>query len=175
MPDTTLSDAIKEAYAVAPRGLVIYHTLELNHATFTEPLRVVRDNVDLNATLEDSAPHNAGEEVTFVGYAFDFTKPEVSSQGIPQMRIIIDNVSRHINAALEGALGSTDLVTVIYREFISTDLSGPQNDPPITMQIIDVTADVFRITATCGFPGLMNRKFPTEEYNAENSPGLVTA
>ena len=71
MPDDTLSLAIKEAYASAPSNLVIHHTLEIWHPNFTTPIRVVRDHVDLTAKLESSAPRNASQYVTFVGYAFD--------------------------------------------------------------------------------------------------------
>jgi hypothetical protein len=71
-------------------------------------------------------------------------------------------------------LGSTDLVEVTYREYISTDLIAPQNDPPITLQVMAVTVDMFKVTATCGFPDLMNRKFPTVEYTSETFPGLVS-
>lgn len=174
MPDSTLSQALKEAYAAAPSNLVIYHTLELRHPAFTTPIRVVRDHADLTATLEASAPVDAGQPVTFVRFAFDFTKPEVSAAGVPQLVIEIDNVSRQIVANIEAALGTTDLVQATYREYISSDLSGPQNDPPIHMTIMSITADVFRVSAVAGFPDLVNRRFPTTEYDSETFPGLVT-
>ena len=49
MPDSTLSQVIMEAYAAAPSDVVVYHTLEINHAAFTQPIYVVRDNADLEA------------------------------------------------------------------------------------------------------------------------------
>ena len=79
MSDDTLSQAIKEAYASAPANVIIYHTMELWHPAFTDPIRVVRDYDDLTATLESTAPRNAGESVTFIAFNFDFTKPEVSA------------------------------------------------------------------------------------------------
>ena len=173
MTDTTLSQAIKEAYASAPADLVIYHTLELRHSAFTSPIRVVRDWADLTCTLEASAPANPSEEVTFIRFAFDFTKPEVSASGVPQLTIEMDNVDRAIVANIEAALASTDMVQATYREYISSDLSGPQNDPPIHMTIMSITADVFRVKAVAGFPDLMNRRFPTTEYDSETFPGLV--
>jgi len=174
MPDSTLTQAIKEAYASAPAGVVIHHTLELWHPAFTQPIRVVRDYADLTATLEATAPRDPGAAVTFVAFAFDFTKPEVSSSGVPQITITMDNVDRAIVANVEAALASTELVSVIYREFISTDLSAPQNNPPLQMTILSVTADVFKVTATAGFTDLQNRRFPTLEYSAEVFPGLLT-
>jgi hypothetical protein len=173
MPDSTLSQAIKEAYAAAPVGVIIYHTLELWHPAFTAPIRVVRDYADLSAKLEASAPRNASTFVTFTAFNFDFTKPDVSPDNVPSITITMDNADRSIVANIEAALGTTDLVTVIYREFISTDLTAPQNNPPLAMTILSVKADVFKVTATAGFPNLMNKRFPTLAYTAEVFPGLV--
>jgi hypothetical protein len=173
MPDTTLSQALKEAYASAPVNVVIYHTLELWHPAFSAPIRVVRDHAALTATLEATAPRDPGAAVLFAAFAFNFTKPEVSPNGVPQVTIEIDNVDRVIVANIEAAMGTTDLVQVIYREFLSSDLTAPQNDPPLVLTVMSVTADVFKVTATAGFPDLANRRFPTLEYDAQTFAGLV--
>lgn len=172
MTDTTLSQAIKEAYASAPAD-VIYSTLELRHPAFSSPIRVVRDFADLTATLEATAPVNPSTSVTFTRFAFDFTKPEVSSVGVPQITITMDNVDRAIVANIEAALATTDLVQVTYREYLGSNLTVPANNPPLSMTIMSVTADVFKVTAVAGFPDLMNRRFPSQEYSAEVFPGLV--
>jgi hypothetical protein len=173
MPDSTLTQAIKEAYASAPANLVIYHTLELYHPAFSTPIRVVRDYADLTATLESTAPRNPSTAVIFVAFNFEFTKPDVAPDGIPQVTITLDNVDRSIVANIEAALTTTDLVTVIYREFLSNDLSAPQNNPPLNMTIISVSADIFKVTAVASFPNLMNKRFPNKEYSSEVFPGLV--
>jgi hypothetical protein len=173
MPDSTLSQAIKEAYASAPSASIIYHTLEIWHPAFSVPIRVVRDNASLDARLEASAPRNAGEMVTFVGFAFDIVPPEVTHTAVPQCVIEIDNVSRDILAQIEAAMGSTELITVIYRAFLSTDLSGPENDPPLSMTIFQISANPFRIRATAGFSDLSNKRFPGLDYTSEVFPGLI--
>lgn len=175
MPDPNLSEAMKEAYASAPTDEVIYHTLELNHAAFSQPIRVVRDNADLDARLEASAVHNPGELVTFVRFSFDLVKPEVSATGVPQCTIEIDNTSRDILANIELAMTSTDPITVTYREFLSGSLDvGPENDPPMTLEITSIKADVFRIRAVASFMNLSNKRFPGEDYTAERFEGLVS-
>lgn len=173
MPDSVLSQAIREAYASAPAGVIIYHTIELRHPAFDFPIRVVRDHVDLSATLELNAPANAGQLVEFIAFAFDFSKPEVNAIGIPQITIDIDNVDRSIVANIEAAMATTDLVQVTYREFVSTDLSAPQNNPPLTMTIMSVTATALRVTAVASFPNLMNIRFPKTEYDTTVFPGLA--
>lgn len=174
MPDPNLSQAMQEAYASAPSDEVIYHTLEINHAAFSQPIRVVRDNADLDARLEASAAHNPGEIVTFVRYSFDLVKPEVSATGVPQCTIEIDNVSREILANIELAMTSTAPITVTYREFLASNLTGgPENDPPMTLELTSIKADVFRIRATASFANLGNKRFPGEDYTAERFRGLV--
>lgn len=173
MPDSTMTQALKEAYASAPSNVVIYSTLELRHPAFTSPIRVVRDYEDLTATLEASAPADAGQSVLFVRFAFEFTKPELNANSVPQITIEMDNVDRSIVANIESAMTTTDLVQCTYREYLSSDLSGPQNNPPLSMTIMTITADVFRVKATAGFPDLMNRRFPSLAYEAETFPGLL--
>lgn len=173
MPDSTLSEAIKEAYAIAPADDVIYHTLEIRHPSFATPIRVVRDVANLNATLEATAPSDPLTEVTFIGYAFDLIPPDVGASGAPQLVIEIDNVSRDILANIELATTTDDLLEVTYREFLSSDLSGPQNDPPLSLTIFSIKATPLRIRAVAGFADVNNRRFPGEEYSAEEFPGLV--
>lgn len=175
MPDTTLSEALREAYASAPSHIVIYHTIELRHPAFTTPIRVVRNNANLVARLESSAPENPGEQVEFVAFSFDFTKPEISTSGVPQVVLEIDNVDRAIVANIEAAMAGTDLIKVTYREYISTDLMAPQNDPPLHMTILTISADVFRVRCTAGFANLVNYRFPRTEYDADVFPGLVAS
>lgn len=180
MADSTLTLAIKEAYASAPADVVIYHTLELYHSAFIDeqgdpaPIRVVRDYDNLDARLESTAARNPSEVVTFIAFNFEFTKPEVGPDNIPQVTLSLDNVDRAIVANIEKTMGTFEQIKLIYREFISTDLSAPQNNPPTELSIMSITADVFKITATAGFPNLMNRRFPTQEYTTEVFTGLAT-
>jgi len=172
MPDPTLSEAIKEAYASSPAVAEI-HTLEFRHPSLTVPIRLALWPENFTAYLEADAPANPGEEVTFSKYRFDFKKPKISPDGVPTMDITIDNVSRVIGDALATATQSTTPVEMTYREYLANDLNGPQNDPPITLQVIDATADLMLVTLTCGVESLMNRKFPYDTYTAQRFPGLV--
>lgn len=174
MPDTALSDAIKEAYASAPADLVIYHTLELYHATFTVPIRVVRDSVALQARLEQTAPREAGQSVSFAAYAFDIRPPNQITTGLPTCTIEIDNVSRDIGAQLDLAVSAGTPIEVLYRQFLSDTVDdGPETDPPITLTLQTVTITPFRISAQAGFPDLLNLAFPGYTYTFDQFPGLV--
>lgn len=175
MPDPSLSAAIAEAYASAPADQIIYHTLEFRHPDFTVPIRVVRDIVDLTATLEADAPLNPGAAVLFTAFAFEFTLPELGRAASPEILISIDNVGREIVGHLDLAAQSPDLIEVTYRPYLSTDLSAPQMDPPLTLVVRSVTADVFKIECRATFGDFANRKFPNQTYDAQRFPGLIAS
>lgn len=173
MPDFTLQDAIKEAYASAPAAEVLLHTLEFRHPSFDQPVRVVCNHADLVGTLEASAPENAGEAVTFLAAAFDFRLPEVQKSSTSEIEISVDNVSGDLLAYLDAAAQSPYMIEVTYRPWLASDTSGPQMDPPLTLVVRQISVDIFRITCRAGYGDLANRKFPGETYDAERFPGLV--
>lgn len=174
MPDPTLEEALKEAYATAPASEVILHTLEFRHPEFTTPLRVVRDKADLLATLESTAPENPSEEVLFVQFSFDLELPDVTNGSSPEMLLTIDNVNREILTYIDLAANSADLIEITYRPYLLTDTSAPQMNPPLTMTVKEVEADIFRITARCGFGNFANKPFPNEVYDLQRFAGLLT-
>lgn len=172
MPVSNLSEALKEAYA-GDVEKIIYHTLELRHPAFTQPIRVVRDHANLTARLEDSAPEDAGELVEFQRFAFDLQPPEINERGMPELQLTIDNVSRDIVLNVELAVVDPNPITAIYRTYLEGHLDAPQNDPPMAMTLRGVTADVFQVTARAGFEDLSRAAFPRRYYTLSEFPGLA--
>ena len=173
MPDAALTQALKEAYAAAPSNVVILHTLELRHPNFTQPARVVNDHNDLLARLEASAPENPLEYVTFQAFAWQMTLPGIDESASPEIVLVLDGVSDQIVKQLELAKQSQDVIEVTYRPFLSTDLSAPAMNPPLTLVMTQVTADSMRVTARVTYQDLANRAFPGIDYTAERFPGLI--
>lgn len=168
MPDSTLSQAIKEAYASRPL-IPILHTLELNHAAFTEPIRVKRGKGDILAILEAGAPRNPSEQVTFLGFFFDIKPPDATGQ----CTIEIDNVSRDIVRNIELSMTDATPISMIYRAYLENDLTKPQNDPPLELSLISITATVFKVTATATLMNFNNKRFPGVSYTDDRFPALV--
>ena len=118
MPNEALSQAIKEAYASAPSEVVILHTLELRHPSFRDEeeqltaVRVVRDYQDLTARLEETAPLNPGERVTFIAMGFKLELPPINTAPVPEITITLDNVTREIVKHLEAASNSQDKIEI---------------------------------------------------------------
>ncbi len=207
MPDPTLEQAIREAYASAPTDTVILHTLELRHPAFVDDdgrptaVRVVRnfadeeswlrlagaevrtvldampaegrDLVGLVARLEADAPKDAGRMVPFIALAFDLELPPVDSAPVPEIAVTLDNVSREIVRHLDAAATSLERIEVTYRPYLSTDIEGPQMDPPITLTLTEIEVDVFRATGRARMLDNGNKAFPAETYTAKRFPGLT--
>lgn len=177
--DDTLSQALKEAYASAPSDVVILHCLEFRHPNFVDELnqptaiRVVLDHADHSCKLESSAPLSPSQYVTFIKFAFDFQLPEVQNSAVPEIVITMDNVSREIEDNLALAAASPYKVEVTYRPYLSTDLTAPQMDPPLTLTLTHVEADDFRVTARASYGDASNKAFPSELYTASRFPGLI--
>lgn len=174
------SQAIAEAYASAPDDEVVLDTLEFRHPSFLDSdgspvaVRVVNDSHVLSARLEASAPLNAGQEVEFQPVAFAFRRPSESDSGRPpEVEIRVDNVSKILIPYLDLAVQTSDLITVTWRPYLESDLTGPHMDPVLTLTVFKITADMNSVTATAGFQTLVNRRFPAAEYVAKKFPGLV--
>lgn len=160
MPDSTISQALKEAYASRPKK-VIHHTIELHHEAFTTPIRVKRGSGDLLAVLEATAPRDAGQQVAFIGYPFDIKPPDMHGRST----IEIDNVSRDIVRNVELSMASSTPIDMIYRAYLEDDLTGPQNNPPLELSLVSITATTFRVTATATLLNFYNKTFPGLIYD----------
>lgn len=178
MTDNTLSEALKEAYSSAPSDVILLHTLELRHLSFVDEngnptaIRVVRDNINHICMLEDSAPLDAGKAVEFIAMGFDFELPPVEAIPVPEITLTLDNVSTEIIQYLDRAVETQDMIEMTYRPYLSNDLSSPQMNPPITLVITEITADISKISATARMMDIGNKSFPAENYTVKKYPGL---
>ncbi|MEI2416222.1 DUF1833 family protein [Orrella sp. JC864] len=174
----SLEQALAEAYASAPRDRVIFDTLELRHPNFLDDyghptaIRVVIGYEDIRARLEAYAPLHAGEEVDFQAGAFRFRLPGFEEARVPSLQITLDGVSELVVTHVEAAAHSPVPIGVTYRPYLSTDLSRPQMDPPITMSLTQVSVSALTVTGTATLADVHNYPFPAEKYIRSRFPGL---
>lgn len=169
------TDAIKEAYASALVNVIILATLELNHVSWTEPVRLVCDTLDLTAKTEDHMEGEIlvpGEVVLFNRCAFSVLPPE-SSDKLPEIQIRIDNVSREISSHVDASMAQRAPIEITYREYLNTDpLDGPHY--VLTgLTLRRVTCTDTSVTGSATFGDFINRAFPREIFTAARFPGLV--
>lgn len=179
MTDNTLSQALEEAYASNPSDVIVLNTLELIHPSFIDDvgnqtaIRVVRDNVNLKAFLEQDASLEGGKEVEFMALAFDLEFPPVNTTPVPEITLTLDNVGKEIIKYLDLASTSSEMIKMIYRPYLSCDLSTPQMNPPLMLVLSDINANVLRITAKARMMDIGNKSFPSENYTPKRFAGLT--
>lgn len=169
-----MTEALNELFASNPNDRVYYITLELSHSAFSpEVHRLVQGFSDLTATLEDDAPYNGGEEVTFKKSAFKLSIPEKSVKGRQDLTCTIYGASFEIIEQLElQAKANREPVKVTFREFQSGDLSEPASTP-ITMTVNTPSAVEDSVTFSATFADVINKQFPSIFYKLETHPGLA--
>lgn len=173
---TTLLD---ELFASNPRDAIYYITLEFLHSAFRNAegdpasIRLVQGFDALVATLEDDAPQDGGEAVTFQPCALAVKLPAKDVSGRHDMDISIDAASGEIIDQLERvAAAPREPIRVIFREFVSSDLSGPQSTP-LRMIASSPQVAAARATVRASFADLVNKAFPSEVYKLSTHPGLA--
>jgi hypothetical protein len=170
----SFSEALAEAAAIAPLRRVILSTFELHHSSLTEPIYIVNDYESLAATIEDGAPRNANEEVTFLACPVEVDRPEESDQAAtPEVTISVANVSGIWSEALRAARGSSDLWSITERVYASDDLSSPAVLPPTTLTVTRTTLTGSMATLTASFGDSVNRSVPRITFTITNYPGLT--
>lgn len=173
------SAALDELFASNIAGQIYYITLEFNHSAFRDSegnptaIRLVQGFDPLTATLEADAPYDASTSVLFQPAAIDVELPVKNVEGRHDMRIILDAASGEIIRQLElVAAAPREAIRVLFREFISSDLSGPQSTP-LRMTVINPQVTATRVTATATFADLVNKSFPSINYTLRTHPGLA--
>lgn len=172
MPDPALTEALRQAYASAGVDAPCADTLELWHPAFTAPVRVAAGGTTIDARLEEDAPRDAGEVVSFVGIPFRLVPPEVTPEGAPELRVEIDNVDRELAAQLDLAAAAPQPVELIWRRYLLPTLDDGPDYVVRGLHLRTVSAGLLRVTATAGWPDLVNERFPRLDYRIEQFPTL---
>jgi hypothetical protein len=175
----SFSEAAAEAIAV-DHERVLLTCIELRHSEFVdddgEPyaIRIVADNEDFEATLEDGAPMDAGETVTFKAVPLQISGPdETDSSEAPMLRVAIDGISALVVPQLDLAVQTLEPVMMTIRLYAADDPSGPAMMPVMPPMVLrDVEVGETQVTASASFADPANRGFPRRDYLLTEYPGL---
>ena len=187
MPDLNLQEAIKEAYATAPTGVVIYHTLEIIHPLFTVPPSLLTSSAGTFSLVQGyknmfTAAYEDGDPVPFLkeyfNYPFLIQLPGISEKSSPEVSIILDNSDKLVLREIKKTLTSSVPITVIYQPFLGssrpdTAFGDKAYKEPLTLKITSASVTLSKITLKARFPDLANMKFPKTTYTAERFPGIL--
>lgn len=163
----TLTSAMAEAYASAKADAEIFETVELDHVTFAEPVRVVT-GVEEDMML----PVNpGGPPVLFRACQVSVTLPGVTEDGPTPAKLRLDNVSALLLPYLREAVRSDQPVTATYRAYTSEDLAQP-GDVYDDLELWEVDLDPLSATGTLRFRELELQAFPLATYSQALYPAL---
>jgi Domain of unknown function (DUF1833) len=168
-----LTDAIKEAWAMAPTDVVFHETIEISHPNISGQLRFVAGLENLEAWTEDQ-DSMVDDPTVFEAGAFKLSLPAAGKDGIQELNIALDNVDRRVGEFCRMAANFDNPVTITYRPYLSTDLTEPQMDPPLLLFLKEVTITEFQISGRATFADIVNKKFPSQLYTRSRFPSLGT-
>ncbi len=160
------TEAIKEAFTLAPTGKVIYHTLEIRQTGVQDPVFLVQSRLPITALDENGDSHD------FEPCGFQFTLPPSNEEGFRSLNIAIDNIGRRVTDFVELAKSEVVTVEVIYRPYLSDDLTQPQMIPPLVLYLKDIEITTFQVIGQATFADVINKKFPNELYTRARFPAL---
>lgn len=168
------SEALAEARAYATAGDPPLVTAALYFTTDSgmQAVYAVNDYEELDATLEDDAPLDGGEEVRFQPVPMRARLPDETDDGPGNVTIEIDHVTRVLAPYLRDATLRQDPILLMLRTYLPSDTSAPHESPPLTLELEAAGANATTVSANAGFGDLTNRRFPKTEYRAENFQSL---
>lgn len=162
---TSLTDAIKEAYTLAPSTKVILETLEIRQEG-VQTFFIVRSRRTITALDENGDPHD------FQPCGFQLTLPPATEEGFQSLNIAIDNINRQVSDFIYAARSTVEPIKIIYRPYLSDDLTRPQMDPPLVLYLKDVQISSTQVTGKATFMDIVNKKFPNQLYTRARFPTL---
>lgn len=161
-----LTDALKEAYALAPANVVVIHTLEIRQIGVQATIHMSQTYAGITATDEESNTN------FYMPAGFQFSLPPSNDEGFQTLNVAIDNIDRRVTQFCELAKTSPVPIEIIYRPYLNTDLTQPHMNPPIVLYLKDVQIVDNQVTGRATFADITNKKFPSEVYARSVFPGL---
>ena len=162
---SVLTDAIREAYATSRSDVVFLDTLEIRSPA-ADSMFLVQDRKDWTLRLE------TGEDKLFVATAFRFILPAAGDNGIQELNVAVDNADQRVSDFVNMILTHDSTIKVIFRPYMSSDVTQPQMNPPLVLFMTDVVITAVEVTGRATFAELLNRKFLSTVYSHRRFPAL---
>jgi hypothetical protein len=179
VPDR-LNEAMEEAYASAPRSVVLVDVVELDHASFASPIYLATGiEDDFSITLEDGVT-----EIDFVAdpelastakiVGFHMIPPGFMSDGPTPAKLIMENVSRILYPHLKDAQSSNLPINVVYRSYRSDQLTAP-GEVIEGLRLRNVMLGAVQVEGELSFEETSTQAFPRRTYTLDDYPGTWNA
>lgn len=165
MPDPTISDVAKEAYASAQVDLLHFDTYEISHPDLPF-IGLVNNNKDITVTTEDGTR-------TFAKSGVKGAFSNTDNSGAQTFQITINDNTGIVRDYVRQVRRSLDPVVIKYRRYLSSDLTQPQSS---TQELEIVEADITKEQSVLRTVGedLPNKRAGTIKYDFDRFKGLRT-
>jgi hypothetical protein len=155
---------IEITYASAPSDEVIIPALEILIPSY-DPIRIVGAYKDYELTDENSVTN------TFLAASFDYKEPAKNTSGQQNLSFSISNVTGDAQRAVDFAISQNVKTEVIWRCYVSTDLTAPAKQPyKMTLRGGQFQGGNVQIDA--GYFDPLNYAWPRNRYTNDFAPGL---
>lgn len=156
--------AIATLYASGGKAWII-PTLELRCTAWPAPVYICAGFDDVLATLE------TGVKVRFTAAAFDVALPKRDDSGNQTLTFAIDNVSGVAQQLIDQALEARQKITMVFRTFLSSDLSAPA-EKPYRMSVLSGFMEGASVQLQAGYFDFINLGWPRRKYTLGSYPCL---
>lgn len=157
-----LNDAIKEAYEYAPKDITYWDTLEINHQSFVEPIKIVNDYRPF-VSLQG----------TYIPVLFELTLSEMATGVVGELGLIINCIPLAERKIIRSIAASRYTATIEYRQYIAEN-ANPDVEYALPFQIISVSENDIGIEIKAILSGVFSAKFPRRLMTTQSLPGCIT-
>lgn len=159
-----VSPILSTVYASAPSGIVIVQTLEIR-VQGMDPIMVCNGFQDMACKLE------TGADVLFEAGNLSIALPARDEGANQTLKFGLWNVHGRAQMAVEKALSSGAQVPILYREYLSSDLSAPASGP-VPFVMVGGQFEGLEVQIEAGYYDILNTAWPRERYTQLNAPGI---
>ena len=144
----SLEDDLRVLLNTYPAGEYIIETIEISHPLFSKIYYLTREPLGITATLETD------EVVNFDGTNIDIQLNSTKSDLDQNYSFTIPDLSNQLDDELDRIpLDNSDEISLKYRVYINTDLTGPAQGP-INLNVLNVSQEKGAFTIAAGAPQL---------------------
>lgn len=143
----------------------IIPTLELSCPAWASPVYLCHGFTDTTATTE------AGATVKFTASGFSAALPKRDNSGNQTLTFAIDNVTGQAQQLIDQALDARARISLVFRVFLSTDLSAPA-ERPYRMTVLNGFMQGASVQLNAGYFDLINLAWPRRKYTLDFAPCL---
>lgn len=164
-----ISPELKRIYATAPKDDYYVETLELSHSGFSVGSLFITNNPGGWQGLTEDA-----RNITYTYSPFAAIQPRSGEENNLTLQVGLDNASSTLVLELEKiAEKPIEPIIVTYRVYLASDTDTVQNNPPLRLDVLSVTANLLTISFVAGIKNKRQLPFPSMLYTTDLYPGLA--